>query len=226
MMRTSRIGLLGAAAAAGLALISPLSANAASVQVAYWKMNDTGTTMADSSGRGHIGALHSVRVQQAGMSGSVGYGFLSKPSYVSVPSHSDLNPGTGNFSYTVRVRFSSRPSSSVGDYDLVRKGLASSSGGDYKMEILGSGAGYCEFRGSSGLGAVTGSTNLADNAWHTITCARTPTSVRLTVDGSTRSRTVNTGTISNSSAVYIGAKDGSGADQYTGYMDSVTVSKG
>ena len=94
------------------------------------------------------------------------------------------------------------------------------------MEILGSGAAYCEFRGSSGLGTLTGSRNLADNAWHTITCARTSTTVRLTVDGITKSRTVSTGTISNSSTLYIGAKDGGGADQYTGYMDSVTVSKG
>jgi hypothetical protein len=225
-MRASRITLLGAAAAAGLALASPLSANAATVQVAYWKMNDTGTTMADSSGHGHSGALHNVRVQQPGFSGSVGYGFFSTPSWVSVPSHSDLNPGTGSFSFTVHVRFSARPSSSVGDYDLVRKGLASTSGGDYKMEILGSGAAYCEFHGSSGLGSVTGSTNLADNRWHTITCGRTSTSVRLTVDGTTRSKTVNTGSISNASAVYIGAKDGGGADQYAGYMDSLTVSKG
>jgi len=226
MMRTAWNLLLGGAAVTTVVLGTPLAAQAASVQVAYWKMNDTGTTMVDSSGHGHSGALHSVATQQPGWSGSIGYGFQSKPSYVSVPSATDLNPGTSNFSFTVHVRFSTKPSSTVGDYDLLRKGLSSTSGGSYKMEILQSGVAFCDFRGGSGEGKVTGSSNLANNAWHTITCARTSTSVRLTVDGSTSSKTVTTGTISNSSSASIGAKDTGGGDQYHGYMDSVTVNKG
>jgi hypothetical protein len=217
---------VGSAAAAALVLGFAGSADASTVQVAYWKMNDTGTSMADSSGHGHTGTLHSVAVQQPGWSGSVGYGFFKAPSYVSVPSAGELNPGTSNFSYTLHVKFSSKPSSSVGDYDLLRKGLSTTSGGSFKMEILGSGVAFCDFRGSSGEGTVTGSTNLATSSWHTITCARTGGTVSLTVDGSTRSKSVSTGSISNSSSVYIGAKDGGGEDQYRGYMDSVTVNKG
>jgi Concanavalin A-like lectin/glucanases superfamily len=224
MQRSTKV-FSSVAAASALVLGFGDSARAAT-QVANWTMNDSGSTMADASGRGHTGTLHSVRVKQSGYAGSVGFGFFSKPSYVTVPSATDLNPGTGSFSYTVHVRFSVRPSTTVHDYDLLRKGLSTTSGGDYKMEILGSGAAYCEFKGSSGSGSLTGSSNLANNAWHTITCARTSSSIRLTVDGSTKSKTVSTGSISNSSTVYIGAKNSAGDDQYAGYMDAVTVSKG
>lgn len=224
-MRGRWMGAASTAAAAVVVLGSPLQANAATVQVASWQMDDGGTTMADATGRGHVGTLHNVKVRQPGVSGSA-FGFLSKPSYVTVPSASDLNPGTGNFSYTVRVRFSVRPSPTVVDYDLLRKGLSTTAGGSYKMEILQSGAAYCNFRGSTGEAKVIGSANLANNVWHTITCSRTPTSVRLTVDGSSVAKTISTGTISNTSPVYIGAKDSAGNDQYAGLMDAVTVSLG
>jgi Concanavalin A-like lectin/glucanases superfamily len=218
MRRSWKILLTGAAVAGGV-LGSPLAANASSVQVANWSMNDTGSTMTDSSGHGHSGVLHNVT-----RNGST-FGFLSKPSYVTVSSATDLNPGSSNFSFTVHLKFSTKPSSTVGDYDVLRKGLSTTSGGSYKMEILQSGAAFCDFRGSA-EGKVTGSSNLANNAWHTVTCARTSTSVRLTVDGSTTSKTISTGSISNSSGIYIGAKDSSGNDQYRGYMDAASVNKG
>lgn len=225
-MRRSSVLLAGAAATTALVLGVSDSASATAVQVAYWRMSDTGTTMADSSGRGHTGTLHGVKVQQPGWSGGLGYGFLSTPSSVTVPSASDLNPGSSAFSVTVHVRFSQKPSASVGDYDLLRKGLSDTAGGDYKLEILGSGVAFCLFRGSGGEGTVTGTTNLATNTWHTITCARTASTVRLTVDGSTRSTAKSTGTISNTSTMVLGAKNGSGEDQYRGYLDSVTITKG
>lgn len=218
MRRSWKIVFTGLAVTGGV-LGSPLAANAASVQVANWSMDDTGSTMTDSSWHGHSGVLHNVTTN-----GSY-FGFLSKPSYVTVSSASDLNPGSSNFSFTVRVKFSTKPSSTVGDYDVLRKGLSTTSGGSYKMEILQSGAAFCDFRGSA-EGRVTGSSNLANNAWHTVTCARTSTSVRLTVDGSTISKSVSTGTISNSSTVYIGAKDSSGNDQYKGSLDAASVNKG
>lgn len=197
----------------------------AATTVASWNMGDSGSTMADSSGRGHTGTLHHVAVQQTGNSGK-GFGFSGKPSYVSVPASSDFTPGTGNVRFALSVRFTARPSSSVGDYDLLRMGLSTTSGGDYKMEILQSGKAYCEFRGSSGVGGVSGGPVLSDGRWHTIACARTASSVVLTVDGTSYTTAKKTGSITSAVTVYIGAKDGSGADQYTGLMDSVSISKG
>lgn len=223
-MRT-RIAI-GAAAAALAITLGAAAPASASTQVALWNMGDSGSTMADASGHGHTGTLHGVTTGQPGISGGKGFGFFGHPSYVSVPSSSDLNPGTGSFSFSVHVRFSSKPSSSVGDYDVLRKGLSTSDGGSYKVEILKGGNAFCDFRGSTAEGSVSSSGSLADGDWHAITCSRTSSSVKLTVDGRSYSKSVKTGSISNSGSLYIGAKSSSGADQYTGLVDRVSISRG
>jgi hypothetical protein len=223
-MRFTRL-LLTAGVTTALVAATAQGASAATVTVAKWAMDDTGTTMADSSGHNHVGTLHGVTTGQPGVSGTA-FGFAGKPSYVSVPSATDLNPGTATFTITLHVKFPARPSGSVGDFDVLRKGLSTTDGGSYKIEILGSGHAFCDFRGSTKEGSLTGSKALAVNAWHTITCTRTPTSMKLTVDGSTTSKTVTTGTISNTGNLYIGAKNGSGGDQLTGSVDAVSLLKG
>ena len=222
--RRSGLLLAMAAAVVGLLLLTAAPARAATV-VAAWNMEDAGGTMADSSGRGHTGTLRAVTTRQPGQSG-FGYGFNGKPSYVSVPSSADFSPGTANVRITLSVRFSVLPPSSVGDYDLLRRGLSSTAGGDYKLEILGSGRAFCLFRGNGGRVSLTAGPNLADNRWHTLSCARIGKSVVLTVDGVATTKAGATGAIANSSAVFIGAKDGTGADQYRGLMDSVSITVG
>jgi hypothetical protein len=208
----------------GILMATAAPAQAATV-VALWNMGDSGTSMADSSGHGHTGTLHHVAVKQTGASG-YGFGFSGTPSYVTVPSSGDFSPGTGTFSFTMHVRFPAVPSSSVGDFDLLRRGLGSTSGGSYKLEILRSGRAYCDYRGSGGEVSISSGPNLADNKWHKISCARVGKSVVLSVDGSSWTKAGSTGTISNSVGLYIGARDSSGADQYAGLMDTVSVSKG
>jgi hypothetical protein len=222
--RRSGLFIALAAVVVGLLLLTAAPAHAAAV-VAAWNMEDTGSKMADSSGRGHTGTLHGVTVRQPGQPG-LGYGFNGKPSYVTVPSAADFSPGTANIRISLSVRFSVLPSAAVGDYDLLRRGLSTTAGGDYKLEILGSGRAFCLFRGSGGPVSLSAGPNLADNQWHSLGCARIGKSVVLTVDGAAFTKAGTTGTIANTSAVFIGAKDGSGADQYRGLMDSVSISVG
>ena len=216
--------VLAVATTASLVLVAQ-PVTAATLTVAQWSMNDTGTTMADSSGHNHPGTLHNVTPGQPGFSGTA-FLFSGKPSYVSVPSATDLNPVTSTFTITLHVKFPARPTSAVGDFDVLRKGLSSTDGGSYKIEILQSGKAFCDFRGATHEGSLTGTKALAVNAWHTIACTRTPTSMKLVVDGVTTSKTVTTGTISNTGNLYIGAKNGSGGDQLTGLVDAVTIKKG
>lgn len=222
--RASGLLLTTAALVAAVLLVTAAPARAATV-VAQWNMDDSGGTMADASGRGHTGTLHGVTTRQPGQSG-LAYGFTGKPSYVTVPASGDFSPGTAAFRITLSVRFSVLPSTAVGDYDLLRRGLASTAGGDYKLEILRGGQAFCLFRGSGGQVSVTGSRNLGDNRWHTLSCARVGSSVTLTVDGASVSRSGSTGSIANTVALYIGAKNSAGEDQYTGLMDSVSLSVG
>ena len=197
----------------------------AATTVALWHMEDRGTVMTDSSGNGLNGSLKNVVTGQPGVQGSA-FQFRGTPSVVSVPHDARLNPGLGTFTATVAVKFPAPPTAAVGDFDLVRKGLAGTVGGHWKMEIAQSGKAYCYFKGSAGRLVLTAGPNLADDAWHSITCQRSGSQVRLTVDGTTYTKTGPTGTIANNKVTYIGAKGSTGGDQYTGLMDEVSLSVG
>lgn len=212
---------------AALSLATAQPAEAAGRQVALWNMSDSGATMHDSSGHGHDGDLHGVTTGRTGYTGTgKAFGFFGDPSFAQVPDSSELNPSTSTFSFTMHIKLRSRPSDGVEDFDVLRKGLGSTEGGSYKLEILSSGTAFCDFRGSSADGSVSSSAALSVASWHTVTCARTATAVRVTVDGHTRSRSVSTGTIKNSGSLYIGARSSQGGDQYRGTVDAVSVTKG
>jgi chitodextrinase len=195
---------------------------ASSAIVALWHMDETsGTVMVDSAGS-NDGTLHSVQLNQPGALGKA-YGFNGSSSYVSVPSSGSLNPGSHDITLSAKVKFSLLPpGGGAADYDLLRKGLSTTAGGDYKMEIVSSGKTLCLFRGSGTQVQLTGGPNLANGAWHTISCEKTATSVRLIVDGAVKaSKSATVGTISNSSPLYVGAKPND--DWYIGLLDEVFV---
>jgi hypothetical protein len=226
MTRTVTTGRLSTLVAViGAILLGTMGPAQAATLVASWSMNDTGGTMADATGRGHTGTLHNVAVGQPGRSGAA-YGFTRKPAYVTVPSSPDFSPGAGNFRFTLSVRFGAPPSAAVVDFDVLRRGLSTTAGGDYKAEILGSGRAFCLYRGSAGAVSLSAGPSLADNRWHTITCARVGESVVLTVDGTQWTKAGKIGSITNSASVFIGAKSSAGDDQYTGLMDEVSITKG
>jgi hypothetical protein len=142
------------------------------------------------------------------------------------------NPGTSPFSAIVHVKTSKPPSSSIGDYDLIRKGLAGD-GTYWKVELFPNSSytkafGYCQLKGTNAGAALkyTGA-DLADGAWHTIECHKTDHQVTLSVDGSVRvTKNVTLGNISNSRRLSIGAKPNVWQDTYIGIMDEVTYSIG
>jgi hypothetical protein len=201
----------------------------AATTAAVWHMENA-ATLTDSSGRGNNGSTTAI-TGVAGSSGA-GYRFNGSSSLASVPDAPSLDPGTASLRITAHVRFTVVPSASVGDYDLVRKGLSGTAGGDWKMEIFppssGSSVGpaYCLFQDSAGRTAsIRDTRNLADGAWHTITCVKTSTAVQVVVDGVVHSKAARLGTIANSQPVAMGAKPG-GGDRYRGDMDEVSISIG
>jgi hypothetical protein len=176
---------------------------------AVWLMNETsGTTMRDSSGNGNHGTTHHVT-----MTGKNGYVFDAVArSKVVVPHSLTLNPGDSAFTYTARVKSSQVPASGT-DYDLLRKGIGDTTGGEYKLEIVhanGEGRAFCLVEDSRGAGAsVRGTTNVTDGKVHTLTCIKTASGLTLLVDAlppRTETVTSGLGPISNSSALVIGAK--------------------
>jgi Concanavalin A-like lectin/glucanases superfamily len=210
-----------------LALFPAFSANAATV-VAHWAMDETkgATTMVDSSGHGLTGAISSkVLVGQPGHSGRA-YGFAGDGGLVTVRDNNLLDPGGNSFEVELYFNSSTRPTSAVGDYDLIRKGLVSTSGGDWKMEILQSGKVYCHFRGSSGSANATGTSNVVDGKWHRLGCRTNSSGVATLVNGNVQAKSAkNPGSIANSASLTIGGKNAT-EDQTTGVLDDIVITKG
>ncbi|HEX9342390.1 MAG TPA: LamG-like jellyroll fold domain-containing protein [Actinomycetota bacterium] len=216
--------ILPVAAAAGWYL-APMSAHASS-QVAVWQMNEGAgaTTMVDSAG-GHDGAVKNAQTGVPGFSGNA-YRFNGSSSVVVVPASPAFNPGSADWSFTVHVNFTKPPNATVGDYDLFR----GPSQGAYKAEILArknrtQGVASCFFKGSSTKATLTAGPNLADGRWHTITCTKHASNIQLVVDGTTFTRTVTIGTLTNTGPVSLGAK-AKGGDWYDGLLDEVSVTSG
>jgi hypothetical protein len=184
----------------------------------------SGRTMTDSSGHGNDGTTHHVT-----MRGARGYKFApASRSKVVVPDSATLNPGARPFSYSVTMRSGHVPRSGM-DHDLMRKGIGSTRGGEYKIEIVrvnGQGRAFCVVKDSRGVGArIKGTTNVTNGHVHTLTCTKTASGITLQVDAlkpRTRTLTSRLGSISNASALVLGAKSptakGPEGDWYNGVL--------
>jgi hypothetical protein len=222
-------------AAAGLAMgaaaitLGAGPAAAATSFGAQWSMNDP-STMVDSSGNGNTGTTYNITASGGG------YSFNGTTSKVVVPNSPSLNPGTSDFSYSVTVQTSRVPPSGT-DYDLIRKGISSTSGGEYKLEIVysnGIGKAFCLVKDNLKVSAtVKGTTNVTDGKTHTLTCKKSASGVTLVVDSlAPRTKVVSSGlgSISNTSPLTISAKTptitGVNGDFYSGTMLGASLSLG
>jgi hypothetical protein len=177
----------------------------------------------DATGHGHSGIIQGdVRMGEKGHDGSA-YSFAERGSWVMVPSSSELNPGRRNFLVTVWLRVESNP---AGDstYDVVRKGIAYTVPGEYKLELLGTGQVRCSAKDDANqLAVVTSRVALdGDASWHRLGCARSGDRWTVVVDDTVRSTRVDLGSISNSVALSIGSKYGL-EDRPLGLVDDVKL---
>ncbi|MFI5099852.1 MAG: LamG-like jellyroll fold domain-containing protein [Actinomycetes bacterium] len=179
--------------------------------LALWNMNETsGTTLVDSSGHGINGTIGSEVVKN----GSVHtFNFLkpntppAHPGHIDTVTSSQLNPGTRDYSITIRLKWTN----SFGN--IIQKGQSGTTGGYFKWQAPG-GKVQCLFRGSSGNAGVGSPTTLNNGQWHVINCTRTATQVTMTVDGVLVATLKHaTGTISNTKVLSIAGK--STCDQIT-----------
>ena len=203
-MRKTAFGLTTAIlAAATLATASPAGA-AATKTLALWNMNETSHgTLVDSSGNGINGSIGSEVVLGGGVHT---FGYLkpntppAHPGHIDVVNNALLNPGTRDYSITVRAKWT-EPFG-----NMIQKGQSGVPGGYIKWQAP-KGIVQCLFRGSVGNAGVGSGRALNDGAWHTITCTRTATQVQMVVDGVVTA-TLNhaTGNIANTWPLVIGGK--------------------
>jgi Concanavalin A-like lectin/glucanases superfamily len=206
---------------AALALVVATPAWAALIKVANWQMNETSGQMIDSSGNNNGTPTDVVRT------GST-YVFNGSTSRVAVPDNISLDPASRDITITASIRVNG---TSLDDdsYDVVRKGLSTTSGGDYKMEIQRTsdptvGKLHCLFKGSGARVNKVARPDIVDGNWHVLECTKTSTSVVAKVDGRSFTKTGSAGSISNASEVLVGAKTTNLFDDvFDGSMDYVSI---
>jgi len=189
--------------------------------VALWHMDETSGSVMHDSVAGHDGTLFSVALGQPGFLGAA-FGFNGSSSYVSVPSASDLNPGSSNITITIHLKTTSAPATP--DWDLIRKGKYTTTGGEFKMEYQPSGQASCGFKGSANYSELTAGPALNDGKWHTVQCVKTSSAIKVIVDGQTFSKAANLGSMSNTEPVVIGAHPGS--EFFKGTLDEASIQVG
>jgi Concanavalin A-like lectin/glucanases superfamily len=229
-MKTSvRLAIAGSIASILVLMLSSSVLALTVTPVAVWHMDETdGTTMIDSTSNHNDGTLVDVLVGQPGKTGTA-YLFNGTSAYVTVPSSDTLNPGTSSFGVIAWVNFTVPPTMGS-DYDIVRKGYAGTTGGQYKMYIattrVATAQARCAFQDAAQLQTyvVKGGPNLADGVWHQIRCIKTSTSVQLFVDGTTYLLSASLGSIANNKPVVLGANLKSHSDYFNGTIDEVSIS--
>ena len=178
MRFSRRIGWSGALVPVVVAVLLATAAPAqAATVVAVWNMDGSGSTMVDSSGRGHNGKLRNV------VPLGTAYEFRGKPSYVTVPSHADFAPGTRELQDLAVRALLRGPDRGGGRLRPAPQGALGHRGRALQGRDPPPGRAFCQFRGSAGMVTISNGPNLANNQWHRITCTRTGNTVVLTVDG-------------------------------------------
>ncbi len=192
------------------------------LKAADWQMDETSGQMLDSSGNNNNGTPKDVV-----RTGSA-YVFNGSTSYVLVPDSDSLDPAEKDITLSAGVKVTDTPMDDD-SYDIVRKGLVTTPGGDYKMEIKRAanptvGKLHCLFKGDGGTVDIVAPQDIVDGNRHTLECIKTSTSVVARVDGSVSTKAGSAGSIANGSAVLVGAKTADPLDDtFDGSMGFVSI---
>lgn len=178
----------------------------------------------DSSGHGNHGIKQGR--PEVGVTGKKGtsYSFDAPGSWVQVPSSETLNPGSRDFVFSAWVNFDVSPRVRE-TFDIIRKGLAFTPGGEYKLEILSDGRVKCSAKDAEERTArvVAPDADVAeDGRWHRVGCARTGSSWSALVDGTVTTKETELGSIDNDLPLAIGSKYGT-EDMPRGLVDEVQL---
>jgi len=223
------------AATVALATTSPVGA-ATTQTIALWNMDEpAGATVLVDSGPNGLNGTIGTSIALNGAYETFpkvtrGTGGTIDPQHVDTITSALLNPGTADFSVTVRLRITSVVQS-LGN--VMQKGQTGTAGGLWKIQLDGgNGRILCEFVSPSGSGGIRSAQVVADNLWHTVTCERSATQVTTTVDGITTRINKSVGNIANNQPLSIGGKHTCTAtpnhdcDYFIGSIDYVQIETG
>lgn len=220
MFTRARLTLaVGAAVAAVVATTAGTADAAATKTLAYYAMSEPkGSSVLVDSGGQHINGTIGSHVLLSGTAHTFPYikggrGGTVDPQHLDRVNSALLNPGTRDFSITVRLKFTLP----VGN--VLQKGQSGVAGGMYKIQLDdGGGRVGCVFVSPAGNGGIFSNRTINDGNWHVVTCTRTTGQVSVTVDGTVAGVIRHsTGNIANTWPLSIGGK--TSCNQQTVFCD-------
>lgn len=203
--------------------------------IADWQMDEApgARYLIDQGPSGIHGQIGTSVQSGVAVQGSVGHRFSTvapdtsplNPERLDLVGHdARLNPGSGDYAVTVRLR-TTRPQGNV-----VQKGQSATTGGFIKID-MDEGRVACTVIGSAGSAFVRSTQSIANGVWRQVRCVRTVDELVLSVDGVVvdRRRAV-TGTIANTWPLTIAGKvscnqTSVGCDYFSGDLDRVTLER-
>jgi hypothetical protein len=211
------------AATALMGMISATSASAVEYR-AHWLLDEPNNPSIayDATSNANNGQNENIT--------GTGTGYIfNGSSRVVVADSASLSPGASDFQFGVTV-VSGVPTAGT-DYDLLRKGFASTAGGEFKVEILNvsnKARPMCLVKDSlKHVASIRGgpAAGIADGKAHSITCSKTSSGVTITVDGVSKTKTIaaTLGIVANSGSLTLGAKDGYSPGDVNGDWSKVTL---
>lgn len=226
-MRRRRGATVELATSATVALVAD-NAQATPVIVGLWHLDEAAgsKTARDSTSPANNGTISGA--VRTGITGRVKHGARFAGGLVTVADSPALDPGTRPFTVSLWLRVPA--DLGTGDYNVMQKGRATTRGGQFKVEMGGAatrgvGKPRCTLKDSSRKGVVVkaSTSDIADGAWHAVSCSRTATTVSISVDGRVKATVrVTLGSISNAAPFQFGGK-GVGVHSYRGDMDEVSL---
>jgi hypothetical protein len=186
-----------------------------------------GTRVRDSSGFRHPGTVvaHHVtglRVVHGHFLRGAGFPRLCRGCghvIVEVADAKGLNPLRRPFLFGADVRIGVKRAATGSN--VMQKGRYNQTGGQYKLNLRPGGIPRCVVRGAVSRVVVLGRTSIADGSWHRVSCQRTPTGVRLRVDGKRVGAVQGiAGLVTNDQPVRLGGRKSTAPNrQYHGSLD-------
>ncbi len=241
-MRGIRGPVVSAIAAVGVLVATP----AAAMEISgNWRMEEgsNASVMTDASPNNLDGNIGSdVITGRVSSSGSRFYHFegpsrvVNDERLVLVPDNPRLDPGTSEYSITIRFR------TSAGGPNIIQKGQSETSGGMWKL-VLKTHWPRCHFRdgnhNTKAIGFVNSPLPQAradDGQWHILQCERLSNGVRVTMDEGTQDEMKrfikgSIGNIDNRFPLSIGGKSACNGQDVTcdylnGDIDWIRIEKG
>ena len=139
--------------------------------------------------------------------------------YIAVSHADSLNLGTGDFTISVWVKYTTN-----GDSDILRKGSTGTGPNNYKLELLDNKISGNLYDGGNSVVTTPGTYN--DDNWHYAVFLREGTTIRLYVDGDLEASAGSAGRdVDNTANMGIGSKDTYNDDHFNGIIDEVRIIK-